>query len=166
MPGDQDDLLQWASRVRSLDDHGAHERAFREYCELLSETQRRGTSSPFLLAAAARAAQSAGHIEVAVDLAEEALRADELNVAAIEVLDAVAYRVGAMLARPNHRVDDPSTPKLYQLLVRAGRRDASSLLALARRHEAQGNRSVASALRDAIEARTAGKVIAFSREPG
>jgi tetratricopeptide (TPR) repeat protein len=146
-----DDLLALAARARSLDDHGAHEQALEVYLALLEETRRCGASSPFTMAAAALAAQRAGRLEAAVDLAEQALGADALCVAAVEVLDAVACRVGALLAEPERPADDPATSHLYRLLVRAGRTDAGSVKALARYHEARGNRSVARALRETVE---------------
>jgi hypothetical protein len=145
-----DDLLFRLSGARYLDDAGRHGEALEEFRNILKLARRRGLPSPFLLGATARAAVDDGELETAVGLAEEALRLDPLHLPARQVLDSAAVMAGARLSNAGRDPSDPETPRLYRLLVRAGRTDARSALALASFHESRGQRGVADALRGAV----------------
>jgi len=144
------DLFPRFARARALDEQGQHDEALAEYRELLEDARSSHLTSSSLLAAAALASLRLDETEEAVRLAEAALHLDPLSLDACRALDVAAAQAGRRLAANDREPGDPETPRLYHLLVRAGRPDARSALALARFHEARGDRAVAAALRDAV----------------
>jgi tetratricopeptide (TPR) repeat protein len=156
MPRDGDpvkttqELVSRLASARSLYERGEHDEALDEYRGLLEEARGSAMKSPSLLAAAALAALATGETAESVRLAEAALRLDPLSFDARCVLDGAAAQAGRLLASPERTASDPETPRLYHLLVRTGRADTRSALALARFHEARGDRAIAAALRDAV----------------
>jgi len=157
------DLFPRFVRARALEEQGRHDEALAEYRELLEDARSSDLTSSSLLAAAALAALRLDETEEAVGLAEAAFRFDPLSLDAWRALDLAAAQAGRRLAANDRDAGDPETPRLYHLLVRAGRADARSALALARFHEARGDRAVAAALRDAV--RVIARDVAPAGEP-
>jgi len=88
--------------------------------------------------------------EAALLHAMEAVRLDPLSPPCRTALDHTAARVRAELAGDDREPDDESTPRLHALLVRAGKADPRSHLALARHLAHGGDVSGALALLAAV----------------
>ncbi|MGB8929887.1 MAG: hypothetical protein WCC48_01420 [Anaeromyxobacteraceae bacterium] len=59
-------------------------------------------------------------------------------------------RIRAALAAEDRAIDDPSTPRLYELLVRSGETDAAAHVALAKFWLAKGEPAKAARIADAV----------------
>ena len=72
--------------------------------------------------------------EEAMSHIEHALQIDPLCVAYHRSFDVIVDRIRKALAHEERRPDDPSTPRLYRLLLGSAAADTESHLAMARHH--------------------------------
>jgi hypothetical protein len=79
-----------------------------------------------------------------------AIAKDPLAVPFRHSFDLITGRIKAALADAERASDDPSTPRLYALLQRAGEADVGAHLAMARYNLATGKPEQARALVDAV----------------
>jgi len=79
-----------------------------------------------------------GELEMAWKELEKAMRADPLALPLRHSFEIVANRVRAALVAPDRAAGDPSTPRLYGLLVQAGEADLGAHIAMARYELASG----------------------------
>lgn len=117
---------------------------------LLARARPLGIQSSDLLLLAANAAYHGGEIAAGLDYCLRAVAIDPLSPV---LRDALAFHVAQAqeaLAAKDRASDDPSTPALHALLVRAGRADAASHVAMARHLWHQGRRAAARTLVEAV----------------
>lgn len=79
-----------------------------------------------------------GELEAAFEAITRAVALDPLEPAARNSWDVIVGRIAGALTADGRDTDDPSTPRLYRLLQRAGRIPLGAHLAMARYHEATG----------------------------
>jgi hypothetical protein len=110
----------------------------------------RGIRSAFILWNLAAASDYSGELEAAFDAIVAALALDPFSGVMRDSFDIIARKTRAALAAEGRAVDDPTTPKLYALLLQHGEADVSSHAAMARFHVAAGNASEAAELAGAL----------------
>ncbi|HZZ85370.1 MAG TPA: hypothetical protein VFE30_12590 [Anaeromyxobacteraceae bacterium] len=91
-----------------------------------------------------------GDLEMAFESMRESLQIDPLNLGKQASFDQVVQHIRAVLASSERSADDPSTPKLYQLLTRAGEADLAAHLAMSRHLAAAGDGAGAMRILDAV----------------
>ena len=93
-----------------------------------------GQESPFLLRQMAVAADYLGRYEEAFAFISEALTLDCLCPQVAHSYEVIVGRIRLALRDGNRRPDDPTTPRLYRLLVARGEASDSCHLAMARHY--------------------------------
>jgi tetratricopeptide (TPR) repeat protein len=137
-------------RSIELVNEGKHAEAVKA-CDLaIAEAKKLGVRSGALFWHAAVANDYAGNWEAAFDHIDRALELDPLAEPFRNSFGIIAGRIRGALADAARRADDPSTPKLYDLLVRAGEADVGSHAAMARYAVATGDLARAKAIADAV----------------
>lgn len=109
-----------------------------------------GISSPFAYWHVAVAADNGGKSEMAFDYITRALAIDPLDNTYRNSFEIIVKRIRATLAASDRAVDDPSTPRLYELLVRAGEADVASHAVMARYWVAKGDGTKAARIAEAM----------------
>jgi tetratricopeptide (TPR) repeat protein len=109
-----------------------------------------GHDSGFLLWHMAIANDNLGELEKAFHHIAEALETDPLAQPFRNSFDIIVGRIRAALAAEARAVDDPSTPRLYDLLLSSGEADVPSHAAMARFLVAKGDPGRARQLADAL----------------
>ena len=97
--------------------------ALKIYQGVLEKAQALGLESGFVLWNLAIVADNLGELEMAFDYIRRALAADPLAQPFQNSFDVVVKRIRAALADEARKVDDPSTPRLYDILAGAGEAD-------------------------------------------
>ena len=103
--------------------------------DLLLEVRKsdlRGPSSPYISYLLAICHDCLEDFAMAATCVEEALRTDPLSVPFNRSFEIVSQRIRKALAAPGRDLDDPSTPRLYEILVKSGEADTESHLAMSR----------------------------------
>jgi tetratricopeptide (TPR) repeat protein len=93
---------------------------------------------------------SMGEYEMAFENMMDALRTDPLNLGKQASFDAIVQRLRAALSAPERATSDPSTPRIYKLLVQANEADIPSHLAMVRHLSATGDSAGAMRLVTAV----------------
>ena len=106
--------------------------ALKIYQAVLEKAQGMGLESGFVLWNLAIVADTLGELEMAFDYIRRALAADPLAQPFQNSFDIVVKRIRAVLADEARAVDDPSTPRLYDILADAGEADVAAHVAMAR----------------------------------
>lgn len=119
-------------RAYDASEAGDKAEALRIYQGVLEKMQGLGLASGFLLWNLAIVADNLGELEMAFDYIRRALATDPLAQPFLNSFDIVVKRIRAALADEARPVDDPSTPRLYDILARAGEADVSSHVAMTR----------------------------------
>jgi hypothetical protein len=122
------------------------------YRDVLAETRALGLESAQLLWAMAVAFDCSGELEMAFDHVTQAVAKDPLAPPFRRSFELVAGHLRAALADPARADDDPSTPRLYEMLVRADEADVDAHLAMARWHARAGHADAALRLLGAVTA--------------
>lgn len=120
------------------------------FTALRARAAKLGLDSSYLAWGLAVALDNLGEIEMAFETVSEAVQKDPMNPACHHSFDVIASRLRAALADPARALDDPSTPRLYALLQRAGEADIPSHLAMARHLAHAGKHAEAMRLLDAV----------------
>lgn len=120
------------------------------YREIVAEARKAGLDSAHLHWAFAVACDYSGDLEMAFEQITTAIAKDPLAAPYRHSFDLITGRIKAALADTERASDDPSTPRLYALLQRAGEADVGAHLAMARYHLATGEPDNARALVDAV----------------
>ena len=118
--------------------------------EVLGEAARLGLGSGYALWTMACACDGAGELELAFDYIRRAIAADPLALPLRQSFDVLVGRIRKALADPSRPAADESTPRLYELVARAGQADAASHLVMVRWLSATGSATEARALVDAV----------------
>lgn len=115
----------------------------------IAEAKKLGVASGALFWHAAVANDYAGNWEDAFDHINRALELDPIAEPYRSSFTIITRRIRGALADASRSADDPSTPKLYEMLVRAGEADVGSHAAMARYAAATGDLAKAKAIADA-----------------
>lgn len=125
-----------------------------EACRVFQGVEERlrglGIDSGFLLWHLAIAHDNLGELEKAFHHIVHALDVDPLSQPFQNSFDVIVGRIRAALAVESRADDDPSTPRLYELLVSADEADVPSHAAMARWLSAKGELSRAGAIAEAL----------------
>lgn len=144
------DLCAQVEQARQLLDQGKVAEGFQALSRTRAQAQRLGIASSFVEWGLAVAADRMGELEMAYDHIVNAVRHDPLHAGYQRSFGIIMDRLRAALADPARRPDDPSTPKLYGLLVAAGETDVPAHLAMAGHLAATGRQEQAMKLLDAV----------------
>jgi hypothetical protein len=109
-----------------------------------------GLDSAYLVWGVAVTCDYLGELDVAFTAISESIAKDPLNPAAQHSFNIIASHIRDSLANPSRASDDPSTPRLYRLLLEAGEADVASHLAMARHLAHAGDREAAQRIVDAV----------------
>ncbi len=125
-------LLAGASKGYGLVERGEPREAIAVYGEVLALARKAGVDSAHLHWAYAVACDYAGELEMAFEQIQTAISKDPLALSFRTSFDVIGRRIREALADSDRRADDPSTPRLYALLLRAGEADVDSHVAMTR----------------------------------
>jgi hypothetical protein len=136
---------------RSVDfvNEGQHENAVKACAFGLKVAGQLGLTSGALFWHAAVANDYAGNWEAAFEHITRALDLDPLSEPFRTSFGIITNRIRGALTQADRAVDDPSTPKLYELLLRAGEADVACHAVMARYAAATGDLAKAKAIADA-----------------
>lgn len=137
-------------RAIELHNEGQHGEAVKACDWALGEARKLGVASAALSWHAAIAHDNAGNLEAAFDHIRRALELDPLAEPFRNSFGIIVGRIRAALTDEKRPADDPATPRLYDLLVRAGEADVACHAAMARYAAATGDLAKARALADAL----------------
>ena len=137
-------------RAYEASEAGNPAEALRLYQGVLERCRGAGIESGFLLWNLAIVADNLGRLEEAFEYIDRALTTDPLAQPFRNSFDVIVGRIRAALAEESRAADDPSTPRLYDLLVRADAADVASHVAMARFCTAKGDVARAGKLAEAL----------------
>jgi tetratricopeptide (TPR) repeat protein len=140
---------------------GNHADALKIYQGVLEMAQALGIESGFVLWNLAIVADNLGELEMAFAYVRRALAVDPLAQPFQNSFDVVVRRIRAALADEARKLDDPSTPRLYEILAGAGEADVASHVAMARWCAAGGDVARAGKLADALVTLYPGEPLAW-----
>lgn len=138
------------ARGQQLIDDGKFEEGRQVLTEVRARAQRLGLSSGFVEWGLAIASDQLGELEMAYDHIVNAVRHDPLHTGYQNSFNVIMNHLRAALADPDRSEDDPSTPKLYGMLIAAGEADVPSHLSMSRHLAATGRHDEAIKLLDAV----------------
>ena len=124
--------------------------ALKIYQGVLEKARAMGLESGFVLWNLAIVADTLGELELAFDYVRRALATDPLAQPFQNSFDIVVKRIRTALADESRAVDDPATPRLYDILACAGEADVMSHVAMARWCVAGGDLARAGKLAEAL----------------
>jgi hypothetical protein len=142
-------LLTGAKRGFELLDNREPAEALKVFREVIVEARKAGIESANLYWGCAVASDYTGEMEMAFENVTAALALDPLAGPIHHSFDVITRRIRDALSDPERAVDDPSTPRLYAILVGAGEAEVESHVAMTRYHLAAGNVAAAGAIADA-----------------
>jgi tetratricopeptide (TPR) repeat protein len=145
-----DQLAAELRRAHEAGQAGNYDEAAEIAHAVVERTKALGVSSPFALWHVAIAADNGGKLEMAIDYISRVLQLDPLDNTYRSSFGVIVKHVRAALASPERAADDPSTPRLYELLVRAGEADVCAHAAMARYWLARGDTAKAVHIADAV----------------
>lgn len=143
-------LLTEMSRAKELVEEEDFAGARDSYARLRQRCQRLGLRSAHVAWRLAAVCDALGDFEAALSYAREATELDPLALPYQRSYDLVIDRIRQALGDERRATDDPTTPRLYELLSRAGEGDARSHLAMARFLRHGGDALAAMRLLDAV----------------
>ncbi len=144
------DVVWESQRAGQMLDQREWQGARDAFTALRARVAKLGLRSAYVLWGLAVALDNLGEVEMAFEAVSEAVKADPMNPACQGSFDVVANRIRAALADPARALDDPSTPRLYDLLQGAGETDVPSHLAMARHLAHAGKNEQAMAILEAV----------------
>jgi tetratricopeptide (TPR) repeat protein len=148
-------------RAYDASEAGDKAEALRIYQGVQEKLQGMGLTSGFLLWNLAIVADNLGELEKAFDYVRRALATDPLAQPFLNSFDIVVKRIRAALADEARPVDDPSTPRLYDILAGAGEADVPSHVAMARWCAAGGDLPRAEKIAEALVTLNPGDPLAW-----
>jgi hypothetical protein len=143
-------LLDDMRRAYDLVQERRPDEALALYRTVLGEARRLRLCSAHLHWAFAAAADYAGELEMAFEQATLAIEKDPLAPLFRHSFDVITGRINAALADPARAQGDPSTPRLYALLLRADAAKVRTHLAMVRFQLASGLSAQGRVLLDAV----------------
>ncbi|BDG08603.1 hypothetical protein [Anaeromyxobacter paludicola] len=143
-------MLADMRRAYELTQEHQPEEGLKLYREVLKQAQGLTLESAYLLWSVAVAADYSGDLEMAFTYVVQAVETDPLTPPFRNSFEVISNRLRAALADPARPADDASTPRLCELLTRAGEADVATHLALVRFHAATGDTGKATELVQAV----------------
>jgi tetratricopeptide (TPR) repeat protein len=143
-------IVSGAQRAQELLDRGEHQQARDAFTDVRARAAKLELDSAYLDWGVAVACDYLGELDVAFTTIAESIAKDPLNPAAQHSFDVIAGHIRDWLANPSRAADDPSTPRLYHLLLEAGEADVASHLAMARHLAHAGQHGAAMRIVDAV----------------
>jgi tetratricopeptide (TPR) repeat protein len=137
-------------RAQGLLDQSQYREARELFTEVRARAGKLGLASAYLDWGIAVASDFMGEFEMAFDSIRESVAKDPFNPAAQHSFDIIAGHIRAALTEPGRAADDPSTPRLYRLLLAAGEADVSCHVAMARHLARAGQPAEAMRVLDAV----------------
>jgi tetratricopeptide (TPR) repeat protein len=119
-------------RAYELSQAGNNAEAVKVYQGVLEQARREGLDSGYLLWNLAVVADNAGEAEMASEYVARAMALDPLSQPFQNSFEVIVKRIRTALADESRLVDDPSTPRLYDILTSAGEADGLAHVAMAR----------------------------------
>ena len=145
-----EELSNEVGRAWRLADEGKNGESLEVLLKVVADLQALGTRSAFALWHVAMVSERTGELEMAFDYITQALEEDPLASPLRNSFDVITRRMRESLADAARPAGDPSTPRLYGLLVRSGEADLGAHLAMARWCTATGDHGRARALSEAM----------------
>lgn len=142
-------VMNAIKRSIELVNEGKHDEAVKACDWAIAEARKQGLTSGALFWHAAVANDYAGNWEAAFDHITHALKLDPLSEPFRNSFGIITNRIRGALTHADRPVDDPSTPALYEMLVRSGEADVGCHAAMARYAAATGDLAKAKAIADA-----------------
>jgi tetratricopeptide (TPR) repeat protein len=143
-------LVVEAHRAQQLLDQSNYSEARKAFVSVSAKARQLGLASAYLAWGAAVCTDLMGEPELAFTTIQEAIALDPFNPSAQQSFESIAWRLRNALADPARAPEDPSTPRIYRLLLEAGEADVHSHVAMARHHAHAGRNDRALALLDAV----------------
>jgi tetratricopeptide (TPR) repeat protein len=137
-------------RGYELNEAGNHEEAAEVVRAVLERGKAAGFTSAFALWNLAISSDQGGNLEMAFDYITQALQLDPIAQPFHNSFEIIVKRIREALAAEGRALDDPSTPRLYELLVRSGETDVASHVAMAKFWLAKGETEKAARIADAV----------------
>lgn len=137
-------------RAQELLDKGDYAGAVPAFTAVMEAARALGVDASWPAWGLAICHDNLGDYAMAFEHMRDSLRVDPLNLGKQGSFDAIVQHVRAALAAPDRADDDPSTPRLYQLLVQAGEADVGAHLAMARHLSKAGDAPGAARILDAV----------------
>jgi len=125
-------LLGDMTRARELTEAEHFEDARQAYLKLRGDCARAGIRSAHVAWGLAVVCDGLGEFESAMAHIKEALEIDPLAIPYQRSFATIVDRIRRVLGEESRDPEDPTTPRLYQLLVESGEGDVGSHLAMAR----------------------------------
>ncbi len=125
------EMAERVSEASNLIDRGEHAQA-RDLLLEVRANDLRGPSSAYVSYLLAICHDCLEDFAMAATCVEDALRTDPLSVPFNRSFEIISQRIRKALAAPGRAIDDPSTPRLYEILVKSGEADTDSHLAMTR----------------------------------
>jgi tetratricopeptide (TPR) repeat protein len=126
------DLNEANRRAQELLDKGDYAAALQGFTDVKEVARALGVDASWPSWGLAICHDNLGDHAMAFEHMRDSLRVDPLNLGKQASFDVIVQHLRAALAAPDRADDDPSTPRLYQLLVQAGEADVAAHLAMAR----------------------------------
>lgn len=139
-------------RAWKLSEDGNPGEGLQVVCAVCNELAQAGRTSGFTLWHVALIATRMGELEMAFDYITQALESDPIAAPLRRSFVSITHQMREALAAGTREATDPSTPRLYDLLVRSGEADVGCHLAMVRWCSAAGDHARARALADAVTA--------------
>lgn len=143
-------MLGEMRRARDLVDERRADEALPIYRELLSEARKAGLETAHVHWALAVALDCTHDLETAFEEITMAIERDALCLPFRHSFELITGRIREALADPERLATDPSTPRLYALLVRGDAADVASHVTMSRHLLAAGKGGEARAISDAL----------------
>ncbi len=143
-------MLGEVAKARELTERAEFEEAKAAFLKLRAQCGKAGIKSAHVSWGLAIACDGLGDYEAALVHVREALTLDPLALPYVRSYNVIVERIREKLGDDTRAPDDPTTPPLYDLLLRAGEGDAKSHLAMARYHLHHGEATKAARLLESL----------------
>lgn len=144
------ELQDRAARARTHYDEGRFVDAREGFLAARQLARRLGVDSAYLATSLALSTEQCGDLETAFAIAGEAISLDPASPSTIQAFSGLSWQLRGRLVDPDRSADDPSTPRIYALLLGAGEADVGCHVAMARHHASAGRLGEAGAILDAV----------------